>query len=370
MKRSVPSLADCTDDNDAPAAKTARSSDHGGCTEAVEAADAAEAAFGRVRKNRVACLAHLCQQTQRIERVWVADAELRRSLLGALSSCLASLAAHPEKVLRELASLSPKISPNASLQHFLTIALPIERQHTRGLCDHEFMVLRPDDLTRADTPSAGVGPADHKASPHSTGLVRMPLVVVLDNLRSAFNVGSIFRTAECLRVRRLHLCGYTASPAETRAQTGRAAMGAEAHVPWEHRQRAHEVVGELRDAGVPVFALETVAGAEAVHDVSFPSPCALLLGNERHGIEADLLSLCTAPVRIPCHGVKNSLNVAVAFAICAYEVARQWRWGCDTHADIGAQGGTDTTEPAGDEAEGPAHDKRGTLGLSEGAVTD
>merc|ERR1719221_27967 len=157
----------------------------------------------------------------------------------------------------------------------------------------------------------------------------MALTVVLDNLWSSFNVGSIFRTSECLRVGKLHLCGYTATPEGSDKggnQTGRAAIGADANVPWDHRPKTSDVISELQEQGVPVFALETVEGAASVHAFNFPSPCALLLGNERHGVEADLLSQCTETIRIPCHGFKNSLNVGVAFAICAYEVARQWGW--------------------------------------------
>lgn len=296
---------------------------------AAEAAEEAEAAFAGARRNRTACLALLCRQMQRIERVWGEDAELRRALLRALSSCLQSLASHEDRVLQELSSLAPKLSPEASLRHFLTICLPVERQHTRGLRDDEFLVLRPDDLQRADPPIPGPAPA-------AGGRRRMPLIAVLDNLRSAFNVGAIFRTAECLRVERLHLCGYTATPTEAgggQSQTGRAAMGAEVHVPWSQNSRSSEVLQGFRDRGVPVFALETVAGAASVHAFEFPSPCVLLLGNERHGIEADLLALCTAPVRIPCHGVKNSLNVSVAFGICAYEIARQWHWDGGNNCD-------------------------------------
>merc|ERR1712032_719178 len=124
---------------------------------------------------------------------------------------------------------------------------------------------------------------------------------------------------------KLYLCGYTATPDEHKGQTGRAAMGADANVPWTSEKKTCDAVKSLLDAGVPVFALETVADAVSVHEFKFPSPCALLLGNERHGIEADLLALCTGTVRIPCVGIKNSLNVGVAFAVCAYEVARQWR---------------------------------------------
>jgi len=286
-------------------------------------ASEAEEAFAKVWKNKTACLSTLCKHAQHIERVWDHDMPLRRALLSVLSSSLGSLHNHKEAVLRELSSLAPKITPNATLRHFMTIALPIERQHTRGLRDHEFLVLRADDI-RSGTCELPTHPAPESA--------RLPITVVLDNLRSAFNVGSIFRTAECLGVSQMHLCGYTATPD---GQTGRAAMGAEANVPWEHSERAHDVVRDLRARGVAVFALETVAEATPVHEVSFPSPCALLLGNERHGLEADLLALCTAPVRIPCRGAKNSMNVGVAFAVCAFEVSRQWTLSC--REDVGGE---------------------------------
>lgn len=301
---------------------------HGGCQQdapesVLAAASEAKAAFNKVSKNKNACLNLLCQNAQRIERIWYEDEALRRALLEAFASCLVALSSHKEKVLQELSSLGPKISPTTiSLKHFLVLVLPIERQHTRGLRDDEFMVLRPDDLSKADvslttSSRAGFTPAGNEN-------IRMPLTVVMDNLRSAFNVGSIFRTAECLRIKQLHLCGYTATPSDNKGQTGRAAMGADTLVPWNHREKAHDVVRELCEQGVPVYALETVADAESVHSFDFPSPCALLIGNERHGLEGDLLALCTAPLRIGCYGVKNSLNVAVAFAVCAYEVSRQW----------------------------------------------
>lgn len=347
MKRSAGDAAGVDESQEArpPAAKVAKA-----CGEpdvatqeaAAAAASEAEDEFAKVRKNRVACVSLLCRHAQRIERVWEADEALRRALLETFAACLESLASHKDQVCVELSRLAPKVSPASTLRHFLTIVLPIERQHTRGLRDHEFLVLRPDDCSRADASREGVdASACRTESERPLPRPRMPLTVVLDNLRSAFNVGSVFRTAECLRVAKLQLCGYTALPeAGGSGHTGRAAMGADVHVPWEHCEKTSDAVKALRAQGIPVYALETVEGAASVHSFNFPQPCAFLLGNERHGIEADLLSLCTAPVRIPCHGVKNSLNVAVAFAISAYEVARQWHW------DGGSQGEDDAPAPA------------------------
>jgi len=93
-------------------------------------------------------------------------------------------------------------------------------------------------------------------------------------------------------------------------------------------RRTEDAIDELRARGITIVALETVRGAPYAHEYTFPTPplgCALLLGNERHGVSPELLAKCDAVVRLPCRGVKNSLNVAVALGMCAHEVARQWR---------------------------------------------
>ena len=156
-------------------------------------------------------------------------------------------------------------------------------------------------------------------------VAQVPLTLVLDHLRSAFNVGSIFRTAECLGVRRIVLCGYTATPDD--AQVRHTTMGAHAHVEWEWAATADAAVQALRAQGTHVVALETVRGAPFAHEYIFPcglAGCALLLGNERHGICPSLLALCDGVVRLPCRGVKNSLNVGVALGMCGQEILRQW----------------------------------------------
>eukprot|EP00929_Paragymnodinium_shiwhaense_P054446 TRINITY_DN27291_c0_g2_i1.p1 TRINITY_DN27291_c0_g2~~TRINITY_DN27291_c0_g2_i1.p1 ORF type:complete len:327 (+),score=80.78 TRINITY_DN27291_c0_g2_i1:90-1070(+) len=284
MKRATPEPADGTGNpsseekhqtsgggsGGSPPAKVARSSaDEDKRRAAAEAqaeteAHAEEAAFAKVWKNKVACLSALCKFAQRIERVWEAeDGVLRQALLAAFSRCLASLSTHKDKAVQELSSLAPKIGPSSNLRHFMTIALPIERQHTRGLRDHEFLVTRPDDLRKREglaTTTSATSTAEPTKADGAEGMAgsssdkaRMPLTVIMDNLRSAFNVGSVFRTSECLRVEKLHLCGYTATPDESKGQTGRAAMGAEADVPWEHAAKAVDVVKKLREAGIPVY---------------------------------------------------------------------------------------------------------------------
>ena len=157
---------------------------------------------------------------------------------------------------------------------------------------------------------------------------KFPFVVILDNLRSAFNVGAIFRSAECMGASKIHLCGYTATPADD--QTKKATMGSHEAIPWEHHGDIKQLLQGMREQQLPVIALETVQDQRTLHTFQFPAVgtgCALLVGNERHGLEPDVLGLCTHIVCIPCFGVKNSLNVGSAFSIAAYEVVRQWNCG-------------------------------------------
>jgi 23S rRNA (guanosine2251-2'-O)-methyltransferase len=151
----------------------------------------------------------------------------------------------------------------------------------------------------------------------------MQLTVVVDCMRAAFNLGGIFRTAECLGVARVWLCGYTAEPSQS--QVAQAAMGAEKLVPWRMWPRVGDALEALRAEGVARVALETVRDAPAPADFPWTFPCALVLGNERFGLDSDTLRQVDGVVRIPVYGRKNSLNVAAAFAVCGYAVRQVWR---------------------------------------------
>jgi len=127
-------------------------------------------------------------------------------------------------------------------------------------------------------------------------------------------------------------------------------MGAHAYIEWERSRTALEAIERLAADGVPSIALETVRDAPLAWDFAFPSPCALVLGNERHGLGPDVLAACAGTVQLPCVGVKNSMNVGVAFGMCAHEIARQWHQraahGADALASAqpcaGAQGASPT----------------------------
>jgi len=163
---------------------------------------------------------------------------------------------------------------------------------------------------------------DSPLSPEDFRLIpRCPVTVVLDNLRSAFNVGSVFRTADCALVEKVITCGITAHPPNRKLE--KTALGTLPIVPWEHRRSAGEAVAEMKSAGVRVVALETTNRSETLWNFRFPLPVCLVLGNEALGVSSQALEAADDIVEIPMFGFKNSVNVASAFAVAIYEIQRQ-----------------------------------------------
>jgi tRNA G18 (ribose-2'-O)-methylase SpoU len=147
---------------------------------------------------------------------------------------------------------------------------------------------------------------------------RLPFVVLVDNVRSLWNVGSIFRTADACGVSRLVLTGITACP--PRPEIRKTALGADESVDWDYRADAREALGEWIAAGYGAVALESGPRAVPLDRVRWPERVCLVLGNEVAGIAPDLLERCEIHAEIPMLGVKQSLNVAVAFGIAAYRI--------------------------------------------------
>jgi 23S rRNA (guanosine2251-2'-O)-methyltransferase len=144
------------------------------------------------------------------------------------------------------------------------------------------------------------------------------VVVILDNLRSAFNVGSIFRSAECLSLQSLWLCGTTATPSN--AALVKTAMGTEQRVSWRYFSQTEDAILSAKEAGLTTYAMETTLDAVSVFETSFQLPLALVIGNEALGVSNDIIALCDHQVMLPVLGWKNSLNVASAFTACAYQI--------------------------------------------------
>lgn len=154
-------------------------------------------------------------------------------------------------------------------------------------------------------------------------VTRNPVHIVLDNIRSAFNVGSIFRTADAGAVAHLHLCGMTAYPPNRKL--AKTALGAMDYVPWTHRKDTVETLDTLKAEGILCVAVETAPGAVAHTEMAWPQPVAIVFGNEVTGIGPDVLQRCDRTVQIPMAGHKNTINVATAFGIVLFEILRQWK---------------------------------------------
>jgi tRNA G18 (ribose-2'-O)-methylase SpoU len=151
----------------------------------------------------------------------------------------------------------------------------------------------------------------------------LPVTVVLDRLRSAHNVGNIFRLVEAVRGDGIVACGYTAMPPHPKL--AKTARGCEELVPCQHAETAAEAIRSLQAAGRKVYAVETVEGAESVWDVRFSFPCALVLGNEALGVSPEALALCDGYISLPARGIKNSINVGNCAAVALYAALRQWQ---------------------------------------------
>jgi tRNA G18 (ribose-2'-O)-methylase SpoU len=206
--------------------------------------------------------------------------------------------------LPRLAALARQMSPNMSRCQFWCVLVPVEREVSR--CK-----VTDIDILDSDLPPGA--PLEAQI---------MPLTVVLDCVRSAFNVGGIFRSAECFGVAEIVLCGYPPPPTQT--QVARVALGTERSVKWRHAENVRQTIAELKAGGVRCYALETVTNAQDLGGVPWDFPCALVLGNERFGLDAETVAACDAVVRIPSFGRKNSLNVVSAFSVAVYEVRRRF----------------------------------------------
>lgn len=150
---------------------------------------------------------------------------------------------------------------------------------------------------------------------------KVPVYIVLDNVRSALNVGSIFRTADAFRCAGVLLCGITATPPHR--EINKTALGATETVHWEHHPSAMDALKQLKQQGIAAFAVEQtqhsipmqVAGTQITY------PIALVLGNEVDGVSVELLQMCDGSIEIPQFGTKHSLNVAVCAGIVLWELA-------------------------------------------------
>lgn len=150
---------------------------------------------------------------------------------------------------------------------------------------------------------------------------KLPVYVILNSIRSNYNVGSIFRTSDGAMIEKLYLCGYTPHP--PRKEIMKTALGATESVSWEYVKDPKEVIKNLKSKGIKICALELTENSfphyELKNDVF---PLGLVIGNEISGVSQELLDLCDFSIEIPQFGIKQSLNVAVAYGITIFQLRK------------------------------------------------
>lgn len=152
---------------------------------------------------------------------------------------------------------------------------------------------------------------------------KLPIVVVVDNVRSALNVGSIFRTADAFALEKIYLCGITATPPHR--EILKTALGSTETVAWEHVQETTAAVMELKAQGYQTFAVEQAEGSLPLQilDIQSQQKTALVFGNEVDGVGEDVIEVCENCLEIPQFGTKHSINVAVCVGIVTWELVKK-----------------------------------------------
>lgn len=157
---------------------------------------------------------------------------------------------------------------------------------------------------------------------------KLPVVVVLDNVRSLHNVGSVFRTSDAFRINEIYLCGITATPDNSLTEIHKTALGAEDSVKWEYYSNTIDVVEKLKMEGYTIVSVEQVEQSIKLDEFKADSSkhYALILGNEVKGVQQEVVDISDISLEIPQYGTKHSLNVSVSAGIVLWEFAKQLKY--------------------------------------------
>ena len=150
---------------------------------------------------------------------------------------------------------------------------------------------------------------------------KLPIIIVLDNIRSLSNVGAFFRTADAFRIKELLLCGITACPPHR--EIHKTALGADETVKWRYFETTEAACQALKAENYKIFAVEQVEGSFALQDFEFEPLTAYLLGNEVEGVSEEALSYCDGAIELPQEGTKHSINVSVCAGIVMWKAFEQ-----------------------------------------------
>jgi len=151
---------------------------------------------------------------------------------------------------------------------------------------------------------------------------KTPVIVVLENIRSAYNVGSVFRTSDAFLVEAIYIVGYTSQPPHKEIK--KTALGAEESVQWKHFDTSAEAIASLRENGYNIYAVEQTEGSFKLNAIAFDKDekIAIIFGNEKAGVEQSTIALCDGCIEIPQLGMKHSLNIATAAGVVLWELVR------------------------------------------------
>jgi tRNA G18 (ribose-2'-O)-methylase SpoU len=151
---------------------------------------------------------------------------------------------------------------------------------------------------------------------------KIPVITVLENIRSAYNVGSVFRTADAFLLESVYICGYTAYPPHKEIK--KTALGAEETVSWKYFRKIEEAVEDIRACGYKIYAVEQAIGSWKLGSFTVEDDkVAVIFGNEVTGVEQSTIQLCDGVIEIPQLGMKHSLNVATAAGVVLWELIRE-----------------------------------------------
>ena len=157
---------------------------------------------------------------------------------------------------------------------------------------------------------------------------KLPVYVLLNSIRSSYNVGSIFRTSDGAMIEKLILSGYTPHPPREDLPSGKkdvlkTALGSTESVRWDYIKNPVEAIKEIKSKGIKICALELTENSKPYHEITKKDfPLCLVVGNEITGVSQDILDLCDYSIEIPQYGIKQSLNVAVAYGIAIFELRK------------------------------------------------
>jgi len=186
------------------------------------------------------------------------------------------------------------------MQLLFSFILPQKKENMRKLSMDELNRISKDDFEQAD---------------------KLPIIIVLDNVRSLSNVGAFFRTADAFRIGELFLCGITACPPHR--EIHKTALGADETVKWRYFDTTEAACQTLKAEGYKIFAVEQVEGSVSLEDFRFEPQTAYILGNEVEGVSEEALPYCDSAIELPQAGTKHSINVSVCAGIIMWELFEQ-----------------------------------------------